>query len=333
MNYNRDFDRIKINENIDNNNIEINEDKIIISKKNYYCTNCNKRYHTYKYCNEPIISNGIISFYIKNLNPKLSKLLEGYIIDNLNIFNNFKKKNYTIPDTFKYINDDIKFLVVQRKNSLGYLEFIRGRYLIENDNNIIHLLQQMTPGELKDINENDFDKLWNDLWDINNIRNKNHHKEYKTSKEKFYYLKLKKNNLLKNTKPTFKFNEWGFPKGRREPYESDMVCAIREYEEETSLQEKNYTILDNCKPIRENLKGTNNINYAHNYYLGLLDNQNLKLRDNKEIGDIKLMNINQCLDVFRPYHKNKLKIIKNIYNVINNFLKEYNEINDDIEYL
>ena len=112
-----------------------------------------------------------------------------------------------------------------------------------------------------------------------------------------------------------------------------MVCAIREYEEETSLQEKNYTVLDNCKPIRENLKGTNNINYAHNYYLGLLDNQNLKLRDNKEIGDIKLMNINQCLDVFRPYHKNKLKIIKNIYIIINNFLKEYNEINDDIEYL
>ena len=109
MNYNRDFYRIKINENIYNNNIEINEDKIIISKKNYYCTNCNKRYHTYKYCNEPIISNGIISFYIKNLNPKLSKLLEGYIIDNLNIFNNFKKKNYTIPDKFKYINDDIKF--------------------------------------------------------------------------------------------------------------------------------------------------------------------------------------------------------------------------------
>jgi hypothetical protein len=333
MNYNRDFDRIKINENIEDNNIEINEDKIIISKKNYYCTNCNKRYHTYKYCNEPIISNGIISFYIKNFNTKLSKLLEGYIIDNLNIFNNFKKKNYTIPDTFKNINDDIKFLVVQRKNSLGYLEFIRGRYLIENDKNIIHLLQQMTPNEIKDINENDFDKLWNDLWDINNIRNKNHHKEYKTSKEKFYYLKLKKNNLLKNTKSTFKFNEWGFPKGRREPYESDMVCAIREYEEETSLQEKNYTVLDNCKPIRENLKGTNNINYAHNYYLGLLDNQNLKLRDNKEIGDIKLMNINQCLDVFRPYHKNKLKIIKNIYIIINNFLKEYNEINDDIEYL
>ena len=330
MNYNREInDEIEINDidNIDNN------EKIIIPKKNYYCTNCNKRFHTFKYCNEPIISNGIISFYIKNFNNKLNKLLEGYLIDNLNIFNNFKKKSYNVPENFKNINDDIKFLVVQRKNSLGYLEFIRGRYVIDSDKNICHLLQQMTPEELKNINDNDFDKLWNDLWDKNNIRNKNHHKEYKTSKDKFYYLKLKKNNLLKNTKPLFKFNEWGFPKGRREPYESDMACAIREYEEETNLNENNYSLLENCKSIRENLKGTNNINYAHNYFMGLLNNEYISLKENREIGDIKLMNINECLEVFRPYHKNKIKIIKNIYCVINNFIKEYNEINNDIEYI
>ncbi len=39
------------------------------------------------------------------------------------------------------------------------------------------------------------------------------------------------------------------------------------------------------------------------------------------------MDINECLDVIRPYHKNKIKIIKNIYLTINNFIKEYGELN------
>ena len=52
--------------NIDVN--EINDEKIIIPKKNYYCSNCNKKGHTYKNCLEPIISNGIIGIYIDGLN-------------------------------------------------------------------------------------------------------------------------------------------------------------------------------------------------------------------------------------------------------------------------
>ena len=39
---------------------QINEEKIIIPKKSYYCSNCNKKGHTFKNCMEPIISNGII---------------------------------------------------------------------------------------------------------------------------------------------------------------------------------------------------------------------------------------------------------------------------------
>ena len=323
-----------------NNKInDLNEEKIIIPKKNYYCSNCNKRGHTYKICNEPIISNGIIAIYINNFNKLLLPKLEEYINNNLKIFTNiynknssviFNNKNNIISIESKVINNDfnenIKFLMVQRKNSLGYLEFMRGRYILDDKISIIHLLEQMTPEELQDIINIDFDELWNNLWDSNNIRNKNHHKEYITSKQKFYQLKLTNFNLIKNTKNLFTFNEWGFPKGRRELYESDLVCAIREFEEETFIPEDKYIILEKCKSIRENLVGTNSINYAHNYFLAILNETKSSYdENNREIGDLKIMNLNECLKSIRPYHKNKIRIIKKIYQIVNNFLNEYKD--------
>jgi hypothetical protein len=60
---------------ITNNNIDnVNNEKIIIHKNNYYCTNCNKKGHIYKKCILPIISNGVIAIYINNLNPLLIPL-------------------------------------------------------------------------------------------------------------------------------------------------------------------------------------------------------------------------------------------------------------------
>lgn len=355
MNYNINIDELN------------NDDKIIIQKKNYYCSNCNRKGHTFKNCNEPIISNGIIAIYIKNFNSELIPYLENYIIKNLKIFNNSynkktnspnykkllssnsdsnsslnkwfeecEKKNNTLAflkddlsniNEISDINDNIQFLMVQRKHSLGYLEFMRGRYTLENIDNLIYLIEQMTPNEINDIINVDFDLLWNNLWDINNIKNKHHHKEYIQSKQKFYQIKILHPDLIKNVKSLYNFNEWGFPKGRRESYESDLVCAIREFEEETNLKESNYTVLEKCKSIRENLTGTNGVLYAHNYFLSIINN-NADYKDdtNREIGQTSVLDILECLNRIRPYHKNKIRIIKHIYIVINNFLEEYSKV-------
>jgi 8-oxo-dGTP pyrophosphatase MutT (NUDIX family) len=211
--------------------------------------------------------------------------------------------------------------MVQRKNSLGYFEFIRGRYNLSNIESVKYLLEQMVPHEIFDINNKDFDFLWNNLWDENNIKNKNHQKEYIMSKQKFDELKIKNSDLLKSTNSFYSSNEWGFPKGRREMYESDLLCAIREFEEETNYNESMYNLFENCNFLRENLIGTNGVKYVHNYYLALLiDISNISYSNN-EIGDIKLMNITECINAIRPYHNNKLLIIIQIYNLINNFIK------------
>ena len=326
----------KNNENDENNeNNEIIEEQIIIPRKNYYCSNCNRKGHTFKKCLEPIISNGIIGIYIENLDKSYISLLEDYIISNLRIFNKYSVSNKNkigiwLENSNKLndneLNTKIKFLMIQRKSSLGYLEFIRGRYNIHEPNTLFHLIEQMSPSELDDILNKDFDILWNNLWDKNNIKNKNHHKEYVISKQKFYELRLNNFDLLIKAKTTYNFNEWGFPKGRRETFESDLVCAIREFEEETCYDENKYILLERCRPIRENLTGTNGIDYAHNYFLTILLEKNEKFEEtNREIGNVKIVNLNECIDIIRPYHKNKIKIIKYIYNVINDFIKEHED--------
>jgi 8-oxo-dGTP pyrophosphatase MutT (NUDIX family) len=307
-------------------NYNNNYEKTITIKKNFYCTNCNKKGHVYKNCLEPIISNGIISIYINNFNKENFDILEKYI--NINLYPSLRLKKNTNFE-YKILNNEnlnIKFLMIQRKNSLGYLEFIRGRYDEKNNQNINYIFEQMTQNEINDILTKDFDLLWNDLWDVNNIKNKNHYKEYMTSKQKFYELKLNKSDIINNLKPKYFYNEWGFPKGRRELYESDIICAIREFEEETNIKENMYNLLEGCSKIKENLVGTNGINYLHNYFLAILNTDKINNIDstNREIGNIKIMSYNECIENIRPYHINKLKIINVLYELISNFLESNN---------
>ena len=68
-------------------------------------------------------------------------------------------------DSFSFClyKDHIKFLLICRKHTLGYLEFIRGRYKINNYDNIAFLFRQMTKQEQQLIYDNDFDYLQNYL--------------------------------------------------------------------------------------------------------------------------------------------------------------------------
>ena len=312
-------------------NYNNNYEKTITIKKNFYCTTCNKKGHVYKNCLEPIISNGIIGIYIDNFDTENFDNLEKYI--SLNLYPSLRLKKNINYEYKNLCNENpyIKFLMIQRKNSLGYLEFIRGRYDETNNQNINYIFEQMTHNEIQDILTKDFDFLWNDLWDVNNIKNKNHYKEYMTSRQKFYELKLNKSDIINNLKPKYLYNEWGFPKGRRELYETDVVCAMREFEEETSYDEDDYTVLDEKNNIKENLVGTNGVYYKHNYFLALIHDENIYIDDaNKEVGDIKIMDINTCLDLIRPYHHNKIIILKKIHNLITNFMLEYSNLIEEL---
>ena len=51
-------------------------------------------------------------------------------------------------------------------------------------------------------------------------------------------------------KPIYKTPEWGFPKGRRNLYEKDLNCALREFSEETGYSSKSINLIESlvCFP-------------------------------------------------------------------------------------
>ena len=196
------------------------------------CLNCGNHQHEYKNCCEPLTSWGIIAVKIENnkkerINIIHDKTIEnnttGIIINTLNDLNNMNK----------YMNN-IYFLMVSRKHSLGYVEFLRGRYKPGNVSGITSMFEQMTKEEIEKIGEKKFDELWEEFWMSETMKNEMI-KEYNKSKMLYEQLKNKKgvelglDFYINNIKPKYKNPEWGFPKGRKCKGETDIECAKREF--------------------------------------------------------------------------------------------------------
>ena len=89
------------------------------------CTNCGKPGHYYKVCVEPITSFGIILIQILNMKK------EDFI------------QNLANDTTINGLEDaDFRFLMIRRKDSLGYIELLRGKYDIEDRAYIQTLVDQ-----------------------------------------------------------------------------------------------------------------------------------------------------------------------------------------------
>lgn len=267
--------------------------------KNIYCGNCGNLGHTYKRCRFPITSCGVI----------LYKHNSDYLNDNNNDNNN------------KYL-----YLLIQRKDTIGYVEFLRGKYEEDNKDYIKKLLGTMTFDEINKLENYDFEELWNMLWLNKNI--KQYQTEYDISKGKFdnlvrgKYYKL--DNLIKESNIQYVEKEWGFPKGRRNLKETDYDCALREFEEETGILRDDYDILRNIKPVEEIFNGSNNIRYKHIYYIGNSkhDIEVMVDPENKhqiiEISNIKWFTLQETLQKIRPYNTEKKEVILKVNKLLIN---------------
>ena len=83
-----------------------------------FCNNCGKTGHSYNQCSKPITSNGIIAF--------------------------------------TKIGNNIKYLLICRKDTLGYVEFLRGKYPLYNKDYIQNIINEMTVQEKANLLTKDF---------------------------------------------------------------------------------------------------------------------------------------------------------------------------------
>ena len=268
---------------------------------------------------DKINNNQLNTLENKQLNTLENNQLNNFKNNQLNNFEN-KIDNY----------DKIKILMIRRRHSLNYVQFIRGKYTLFNLNKIFKL---MTKSENILIKNNNFEYLWNELW-CDTAKNKNYKKEYLNSKNKFN--KLKENNfynlLEENNMSDYLEPEWEFPKGKRNNKETSLLCAMREFKEETNININNINIFKNIECIDEKYKGTDNKYYKHSYYMAI-SNNNFKLNTIEhisEVGDINWFNINDALNKIRNYNINKLELINNIYYFINKIICEIYKDNKNI---
>lgn len=265
---------------------------IIRMMKTYnYCNNCGKQGHIFNQCKKPIISVGIVIF---------------------------KKKN-----------NNIKYLMICRKDSIGYIEFMRGKYPLYDKNYIQKLIDQMSNEEKKRLLHTSFKTLWEHLWgDFSNLQYRN---EEKHSRQKFEQIKrgikmmegdeYNLESLIQDSKTSWPTPEWGFPKGRRNYQESDLSCALREFEEETGYSKADVSIIKNIVPFEEIFMGSNYKSYKHKYYIGQMD-ASTKACNNYQISEVSKLawlDIDQCIHNMRPYHLEKKSTLKHIHHVLQHY--------------
>lgn len=276
-----------------------------------FCTNCGIDGHIYKECKLPRTSYGLIVV-------KLPNYLKNVLHNQINQINIFTEQLRLASNDDTIISDkikhDLEFIMVSRRHSLGFSEFIRGRYKLNNVNEIHYLFKQMQEYEIESIKNNNFEYLVNEYWDNNvpySLKN-----DYIASKIKFDIFK-QDTELLNSINSLYKIPEWGFPKGGmdKKNKESGLDCALREFTEETGISLSNIKLCNKISPIEEIMYGTDGVTYRNVYYFAELINSNELILESpsNEIGEVKLVKFNEALKLIREYHPEKKKILKHIH--------------------
>lgn len=335
-----------------------------------YCANCGKKGHSFNNCRDPITSIGIICFKIDNIDYKSVKEIFGNLmVDNQDKSHDYvqlkyvpgiqlntllaseKKADVVIKDmtvniseelikNFLKYKDNIKFLLVQRKYSLGYIVFMKGKWKIDDKEELITLFSQMTKEEIDGLKSCvsiiDFKQLWDAFWIYNNDKGI---VNYQLKREREYNnIKHKIDILMNQTSWNLEYYcrivhvdgnipEWGFPKGKRQNRETNIKCAVREFVEETGVKTETFSLLNRVKEMKEDMIGTNMQKYRHLYYISYVDNSITLKHDpshvsahRSEIGNIAWFNYMDAISIINPKHEEKKQILTQIYLFIVNRL-------------
>jgi len=250
------------------------------------CINCEQAGHTFRNCMYPIISYGILGY--------------------------------------RYTTEGYRYLLVQRKDTMGFIDFVRGKYdnKFKKSETLKVLVGEMTMDEKLKLLECDFDTIWGDMWMNKNSRIYKY--DYDTAKKKFQSIDTE--HLIKSTLSETKWTqtEFSIPKGRKNNAEYTLDCAIREFCEETGLVKDNIKMSNNTLPIEEIFYGSNGVVYKHVYFLAEINTDTIPEINYKcvlqagEIKSIKWFTYKEAMNVFRNYDTTKRAVIHRVNKMLTN---------------
>jgi 8-oxo-dGTP pyrophosphatase MutT (NUDIX family) len=250
-----------------------------------YCNNCGGKGHLFRTCKDPVLSCGLL------------------LIDRPSL--------PVDPET-------IRVLMIRRKDSMSFAEFMRGKYDPTDIPYLSTLVQNMTLKEQAALASDSFEVLWRQLWGDDRTS-----ADFLPSRDRFYQVDrigLMRNNLSEYTEP-----EWGFPKGRRMRGETDLACAVREFGEETNVPRDAYVVLKNII-LEETFTGLNTVQYKHIYFVALLKQPelvNLSQRftpmQRREISGLAWKSLEDAAALIRPHHVERMGMLNQLRSAIETF--------------
>lgn len=315
-------------------------------KMRSFCYNCGKSSHLSKQCKEPCISYGIILFYPYQTEIFLAsqsfknKLMKNYLINTIQQVNDnqsllqFDQIKEKITNQLQSIDDPksnevtLKYLLILDRHTPDYVQIIKGNYSLNDVTYLKTLISRLTHTEVQLIEKHDLQTLF---LKYSIFSNKNALEAYKDQylKSNELFTKLKKGTLndqyqfvqfsqiVKEVKPDWNEPNWGFPKGRRRRFnkEKDLECAMREFKEETGIDNSNYDIITQFPPLEEMVNGSDGKVYKHVYYLAkaksyvplyLNPYNKLQLSEIRKIG---WFTYEEALEMIREYQISKKNIL------------------------
>lgn len=289
-------------------------------KQANYCSNCGQSGHVFRTCLEPVSSYGVLVFRWIGRTPDWPQQA-AFCTDSRHPTGT----SNLIPQV----------LMIQRKHTLGFMDIMRGKYKMNDPEYLCKQLRGMTPNERRLLLNEDFDTIWDELWGSDLTSSQRYANNRQSSKQKLAELRqgvvcskgkpFNLNELLRREPALYESPEWGFPKGRRDLFESDIVCAYRELKEETGIPESDLLKVTNVSPFVEQFYGSNNIHYRHTYYISQFignndvgfDKDNVEMA--REIGNLCWKNLDEALYILRPENVEKKGILVQLANLLRNF--------------
>jgi 8-oxo-dGTP pyrophosphatase MutT (NUDIX family) len=262
-----------------------------MNKQMNLCNNCGKPGHMFHQCKLPITSYGII--------------------------------------LFRSSEKGVQFLMIRRKDSFGYIDYLRGKYSPYNIHQIQNSVNEMSISEKEKILKEPFDELWKQMWGDNISKSQYKSEEYASSRKNELIksgvlvnnVTVSLQDIVNNSHTGWDETEWEFPKGRRDHKEKDLECALREFQEETGISQSKISVIENAMPFEEIFIGTNHKSYKHKYFLAYMNETDDLLCNyqKSEVSKIEWKTYDECLESIRPYNLEKKKLIVNINKVLQQY--------------
>lgn len=249
------------------------------------CNNCGNHGHLFQDCQLPITSIGIVLIRYNS-------------------------------------NNELEYLMIRRKDSFGYVDFVRGKFYTSCLFSLQTIVDELTLDEKNRIMRDDFTQ------EIAYVAKNKKIEESVISKWETLRKGIEVENkevsiqyLVENSSTKWKESEWGFPKGRRNFMEKDIECGLREFEEETGISRNKIHLFDNILPYEEVFTGSNLKSYKHKYYLAIIDNDDMDMNtfQKSEVSKMEWKTYDQCIKVIRPYNLEKKHVLEKIHKSLQDY--------------